>query len=105
MAQAGRDFGVSLTPVRFSPDGLVTQNLANQIIKFCESNVDALLVSIPSQIVADALQGCHQKGVPVVSLNSAAQYALNDSSILIHIGQLELTAGKGSRLLCSPRIG
>jgi simple sugar transport system substrate-binding protein len=96
--EAARDFGVTLHMPRIEEqvnDTLVHEKMAELILEFCEIGVDGLFVSLPSDLVFDAVKACLEKGVPVMSMNSGADYAV-ELGLLGHIGQLEFRGGESA---------
>jgi hypothetical protein len=93
--QAARDMGVELDMERFEPpdtgdsDAILHQRMANKIRSLCDRNVDGLFVSIPSNVVAKAVQYCLDLAIPVVSVNSGAGFS-EELGLLHHVGQLEI---------------
>jgi simple sugar transport system substrate-binding protein len=96
--EAARDFGVDLRMPRIEEqanDTIVHEKMAELIAGFCEDGVDGLFVSLPSDLVLDAVKTCLDKGVPVMSINSGADYA-EELGLLAHIGQLEFRGGESA---------
>lgn len=97
-AQAATDFGIQLKMPRFEPQGndtVVHEMMAEQIVAFCKEGVDGIFVTLPSATVLDAVKICQNMGVPIMSINSGADYA-TDLGLLGHIGQLEFRGGKSA---------
>jgi simple sugar transport system substrate-binding protein len=96
--EAARDFGVTLHMPRIDEqvnDTLVHEKMASMILEFCEVGVDGLFLSLPSDLVFDAIRTCLEKGIPVMSINSGADSAA-ELGLLGHIGQLEFRGGESA---------
>ncbi|GKY91452.1 hypothetical protein MPSEU_000117500 [Mayamaea pseudoterrestris] len=93
---AAADFGVDMVAVRPEPsnssDGVYLY-MVTQIEDFCDADIDGLFVSIPTDIVAEALSACLTKGIPVVSINAGSTQA-KELGLMNHVGQIEYSAGK-----------
>lgn len=96
--QAARDMGVALDMERFEPpaagqsDLVLHNKMAAKIRSLCDTDIDGLFVSIPSVIVAEAVEYCQDKHVPVISVNSLVDDR-DRLQLLHHVGQLESIAG------------
>ena len=102
-AQAASDLGITLDLERFQPqetNTLVHEQMAARIKTLCESGVDGIFVTIPSDIVIPSIERCQQLKVPVVSVNSGGDIA-ESMDLLHHVGQAEYNAGvaAGERML------
>lgn len=96
--QAALDMGVELDLIRFTPsddDQDVFRRMAARIQTLCEGGVDGIFVSIPSEIVVEAVQRCQELLVPVVSVNAGGE-ASQTLNLMNHIGMLEYSAGYGA---------
>jgi simple sugar transport system substrate-binding protein len=92
---AARDMGVDLDLERLEPrvsNDLVYNAMATKIKAVCQRGVDGLFVSIPSDLVVQAIQECLNKGINVISINAGAELA-KQLGLVHHIGQLEFNAG------------
>ncbi|CAB9514564.1 ABC transporter substrate-binding protein [Seminavis robusta] len=103
--QAAKDMGVELVMDRFLPpsdsprngetDKVIEEKMVRNIITLCAtkfSQIDGLFVSIPSHAVAEAIKVCLENDVPVISINSGAEYS-RQLGLLHHVGQPEFEAG------------
>jgi simple sugar transport system substrate-binding protein len=66
--------------------------MTQQIISLCQRGVDGIFVTIPSHLVHPAIKECQALNIPVVSINSGAQDAL-ELGLVHHISQLEYEGG------------
>lgn len=72
------------------------QKMANRIRALCQNEgVDGLFVSIPSEIVKEAIQICLDLDIPVMSINAGADVS-KEMGLLHHVGMLEENAGYGA---------
>ncbi|CAB9527689.1 Periplasmic binding proteins and sugar binding domain of LacI family [Seminavis robusta] len=92
--QAADDFGVLLELDRMEPDtaDVLHTRMANQIERLCQEGVDGIFVTIPSETVLDAIKGCQQLNVPVVSINAGPDFS-RDLGLQHHLGMVEFNAG------------
>ena len=100
--QTAKDMGISLDMERFEPQEsseIMYVKMGARIRNFCEDGVDGVLVSIPNEILLESIRFCLSLRVPVVAVNSGADWA-RELGILF-IGQSEYNAGynAGKRLL------
>ncbi len=106
--QAAEDFSIDLKLDRFDPEDdpeVLHTKMAMMMISHCQSNVDGLFVTIPSETVIEAIQECQKLRVPVLSINSGADTS-NRLGLMAHIGQVEANAGYGAgkRLISTGKI-
>ncbi|KAL7551325.1 hypothetical protein ACHAWF_014511 [Thalassiosira exigua] len=86
--RAAKGMGVHIVMHPFvEAGGVIDNNMANEIRRSVEPNegVDALIVTIPSKIVANAIQYAAGKGMPVFGLKSGFHFAsglIADKSLL-----------------------
>ncbi|CAB9524816.1 acid type B receptor subunit 1 [Seminavis robusta] len=95
--QAAIDMNVALDLVRFPPqetNDIKYTKMALAIKTLCESGVDGIFVSIPSDIVVPSIQLCLDLKIPVISTN-AGSHTSKQLGLLSHVGQLEFNAGHG----------
>ena len=96
--QSAIDMGVDLELDRFDPPAVgetnddIHKKMANKIRSLCDDDIDGLFVSIPSDEVLSAIKYCQELKVPVVSVNSGADFS-RQLGLLHHVGQLEYEAG------------
>lgn len=98
MEQAASDFNVVVDMIRLEPEEtaeIVHRKMANELSAVCKQNIDGLIVSIPSEIVAEALSDCLDLNIPIVSVNSGSTFS-NQLGLQHHVGQLEFRAGKNA---------
>ncbi|CAB9525747.1 ABC transporter substrate-binding protein [Seminavis robusta] len=98
--QAALDIDVDLDFERFhKQDGKLHHRMANKIKSLCGSGIDGIFVSMPSDVLIDAVRFCKQLRIPVININSGYQFAAELQ--VQHIGQLEYTAGlkAGTRMV------
>jgi simple sugar transport system substrate-binding protein len=96
--QAAADMNVNLDLIRFEPQEdpqEVYLQMAARIRSLCESGVDGIFVTIPSDTVVDSIKRCQELKVPVTSVNSGGDISV-ELGILNHIGMLEYSAGFGA---------
>lgn len=97
--QAAVDMNVELDLVRFEPQedfNIIIDQMAARIRNLCDSGgVDGLFVSIPSPVVAEAVQRCLDLSIPVISINSGVA-ASRELGLIHHIGQNEYAGGYGA---------
>ena len=105
--QAADDLGIDLKLDRLAPQPsseVLHSKMATKIVSLCNEGVDGLFVSIPSDSVAAAIKACQSLNVPVISVNSGAQLAM-DLGLTHHISQVEYSAGfeagKSTYSLCN----
>ena len=101
-SQAADDLGVELIIDRLEPQlsaDVLHSKMARQIISLCNEGVDGIFITIPSELLNDAVKKCQELNIPVVSINSGASSA-RELGIVHHIAQLEYDAGyeAGQRL-------
>ena len=63
-----------------------------RIVHACESGVDGIIVTIPNEVLLDSIRICQMLNVPVVSINSGAEFS-EQLGLMVHIGQMEYNAG------------
>jgi simple sugar transport system substrate-binding protein len=88
--QAAKDLGVQLDVTRFdiyNPD-----TMAAAVRSIISNPPDALIVSIPAAVVAEAVRDVISAGIPVFGLNSGYEYA-RDLGVLTWVAQDEAAAG------------
>lgn len=93
--QAADDLGVELKIDRLEPQpsaDVLHSKMARQIISLCSEGVDGIFITIPSELLHDAVKKCHELNVPVISINAGASSA-RELNIVHHIAQLEYDAG------------
>ena len=93
--QAADDLGVEIKLSRLEPQPtqeILISKMAQQIISLCQRGVDGIFVTIPSDLVHPAIKECQALNIPVVSINSGAQDAL-ELGLVYHISQLEYEGG------------
>jgi len=100
--QAADDLGVELKLDRLEPQpssDVWHTKMALQIISLCNEGVDGIFITIPSDIVHDAIRHCQSLNIPVISVNSGAADA-KKLNLIHHISQIEYQAGfeAGSRM-------
>jgi simple sugar transport system substrate-binding protein len=103
--QAATDLGVELKMDLLEPPDdkhVLYAKMASRILSLCREGVNGIFVTIPSQDVIFAIKECQALNIPVISINSGAQEAMN-LGLLHHISQLEYTAGReaGNRMIDS----
>jgi len=94
-AQAADDLGVELKIDRLEPQPtseILHSKMANQIISLCKEGVDGIFISFPSELLFEAVKQCQKLNVPVISVNSGAEFAA-ERNLIHHIAQLEYDAG------------
>jgi simple sugar transport system substrate-binding protein len=69
--------------------------MASKMVSLCREGIDGLFVTIPSDAVIDAIKECQALNVPIMSVNTGAQAAL-DLGLIHHVSQLEYSAGFGA---------
>lgn len=69
--------------------------MASKMISLCREGIDGLFITIPSDAVVAAIKECQALNVPVMSVNTGAQAAL-DLGLTHHVSQLEYSAGFGA---------
>ena len=92
--QAALDMDIRLDFEQFKPqenDEVLYMKMTSKIGSLCMSGVDGIFVSIPSELVLDAVQLCRQLRVPVIAINSGLRFALREN--IQYIGQQEYYAG------------
>ena len=97
-AQAAEDLGITLRLDRLEPqpsDEVWHAKMANKMISYCREGVDGLFVTIPSDAVVAAIKECQALNVPVISVNTGAELAV-ELGLVHHISQLEYSAGFGA---------
>lgn len=73
--QAALDMGITLELERFEPEqttDLVHEKMAARVRTLCESGVDGIFVTIPSEELIAPIQLCQSLNIPVVSINAGA---------------------------------
>jgi simple sugar transport system substrate-binding protein len=92
---AAKDFNVDLDLKRFEEQVSVEtlhRAMAAKITDLCNDSVDGVFVTVPSDLVHDAIKGCRDLGIPVISVNAGAGVA-EELGMMHHIGMLEFNAG------------
>jgi simple sugar transport system substrate-binding protein len=95
--QTAFDLGISLEmEIRDAEQSqdLFFAKMGYRIRSACESNVDGIIVSIPNEVLLDALRFCQSLQVPIISVNAGAEFA-KELGVMAHIGQDEFNAGYG----------
>lgn len=101
---AATDMGVELDMVRFDKqesNELLHSKMAARIKSLCESGVDGVFVSIPSDIVMEAVRDeCQALDIPVISVNAGGEVS-KALELIHHVGMNEYGAGHaaGKRLV------
>jgi len=93
--QAAKDLGVELDmePFPTQPNRDVHYaKMGARIVHACESGVDGIIVTIPNEVLLDSIRICQMLNVPVVSINSGAEFS-EQLGLMVHIGQMEYNAG------------
>jgi simple sugar transport system substrate-binding protein len=96
--QAALDMGIALDLERFLPqetNDLVYEQMAARIRNLCESGVDGIYVTIPTDAVIESIQRCQQLNVPVISINSGRDVS-RELGLIHHVGMIEYNAGVGA---------
>ncbi|KAL3904955.1 MAG: hypothetical protein SGILL_009870, partial [Bacillariaceae sp.] len=76
--QAASDFGVTFETTRFDPEASDSDVISEQIVTIeaaCQEDIDGLIVSFPSADVADAVEACTERGIPVIDINAGPEIA------------------------------
>ena len=97
---ASEDMGVQLDLDRFEPeetDEIVHLKMSNKIKFLCsgDSPVDGIFVTIPSDVVLEAVLECKAAGIPVIAINAGVE-AAEEHGLVHYIGQLEYNSGFGA---------
>lgn len=98
--QTALDLGVELDMEPFEPQEsreVMYAKMGFRIRTFCESGVDGIMVTIPDESLLGAIRFCQDLNVPVVSINSGAQFS-EQLGLMAHIGQSEYNASYGGGL-------
>ncbi|CAB9528067.1 acid type B receptor subunit 1 [Seminavis robusta] len=107
--QAGLDTGVDLQFELFNrqeSSEVMHAKMASKIISYCRAGVHGIFVSIPSTALIPAVRECLDLNIPVMSVNTGAEYAIDELQLPHHIGQLEYTAGYAAgKYMASPQHG
>ncbi len=94
--QSANDMGVTLDFIRFEPQEsgeILYRRMSAKILSLCQAGeVDGLFVSIPDDIVADAVRSCLELNVPVMSINAGFDVS-KEMSLIHHVGMVEYNAG------------
>jgi len=96
--RAASSFDVHLDMIRFPPqddERTLHLKMTYKILSLCESGVDGVFVSIPSEMVEGAVRACLELDVPVVSVNAGAD-ASERLGLVHHFGMFEYNAGKSA---------
>jgi simple sugar transport system substrate-binding protein len=96
--QAALDMDIELDLERFLPqetNDLIYEQMAARIRNLCESGVDGIFVTIPTDTVIESIQRCQQLNVPVVSINSGRDVS-QELGLIHHVGMIEYNAGVGA---------
>ena len=101
--EAATDLGIDLRLHLQEPlddEAIIFAKMSNKIISLCREGVHGIVVSIPSQAIVPALQECMDLQVPIMSVNSGAEIAV-EIGMMHHIGQIEYNAGyeAGDRMI------
>ena len=92
--QAALDMDIRLDFEQFKPqesDEVLHMKMAAKMESLCMSGVDGIFVSIPSELVVNAIRMCRQLRIPIISINSGVTFAYQMG--IQYIGQQEYYAG------------
>jgi len=102
--QAALDMNVELDWELFShseSNQALHNKMASQMISKCQSGVDGMVVSIPSEVVELAIRTCVELNIPTISINANSNNLSQKLGLLHHVAQDEFNAGEvaGRRLI------
>ena len=90
--EGAKDMDIDLDFTRFEPSDSLFLKMSAKILSLCQGGIDGIFVSIPNELIVDAVKVCLELEVPVMSINAGIVESAN-LNLLHHVGMVEKMLG------------